>query len=74
MILLYIMFTILCIATILIIISLILKNRIVGTIGVTLLVFLIVFIIWFVSYSIRKDEELYKRQFPNEEYSHEEGK
>lgn len=65
------MFTILCIATILGIISLIIKNRIIGTIGVMLLVFLIIFSIWFVTYSIKKDEELYKRQFTDERYNYE---
>lgn len=70
MILLYTMFTILCIATILIIISLIFKNRIICIIGTILLVFLIIFSIWFVSYSIEKEEKLYKSQFPNEVYSY----
>lgn len=70
MILLYTMFTILCIATILIIISLIFKNRIICIIGTILLVFLIIFSIWFVSYSIEKEEKLYKSQFPNEVYNY----
>ncbi len=70
MILLYTMFAILCIATILIIISLILKNRIIAIIGTILLVFLIIFSIWFVSYSIKKEERLYKSQFPNEVYNY----
>lgn len=70
MILLYTMFTILCIATILIIISLIFKNRIIGIIGTILLVFLIIFSIWFVSYSIAKEERLYRSQFPNEVYNY----
>lgn len=70
MILLYTMFAILCIATILIIISLILKNRIIAIIGTILLVFLIIFSIWFVSYSIQKEERLYKSQFPNEVYNY----
>lgn len=70
MILLYTMFTILCIATILIIISLIFKNRIMGIIGTILLVFLIIFSIWFVSYSIAKEERLYRNQFPNEVYNY----
>lgn len=64
------MFAILCIATILIIISLILKNRIIAIIGTILLVFLIIFSIWFVSYSIKKEERLYKSQFPNEVYNY----
>lgn len=70
MILLYITFAILCIATILIIISLILKNRIIGIIGTILLVLLIIFSICFVSYSVIKEDELYKRQFPNEVYNY----
>ncbi len=70
MILLYITFTILCIGTILIIISLILKNRIIGIIGTILLVLLIIFSILFVSYSVIKEDELYKSQFPNEVYNY----
>lgn len=70
MILLYTMFTILCIATILIIISLIFKNRIIGIIGTILLIFLIIFSIWFVSYSIAKEERLYRSQSQNEVYNY----